>query len=234
MLALAGIAAMIQRGHDGKGPEDAGEGIGERVLERNRCAALVAHQTVETCHRREAQAIGSDVFERSVEAGGRHRTQDDVWLRRAQLRVAQAEPLHHTRAEVLDDDVGVRDEIEREIPRLLLFQVQRDRTISRPAGVIGKAAIGIDLALRERRQLARHVDAFTRLDLEHLGTEKRERLPRHGSRPDPAEIHHPDTRERQLPVGCGGPLTRLAHGAQTTPPARSAATSEAGRLSSPP
>ena len=188
VLAFAAVAPMRERGEDGEAAEDAGKGVGIGVLDRDRGFTLVAHQAIQAGERGQAEAVGAHMLEWPVEPGGRHRKQDDVGLDRAQRFVADAQTLHHAGAEVLDHDVGLGNQPQRQRKAFGVLEVERHRTVAGPARMVGQAAIRAGNAFGEGRQVACHVDARARLDLEHFGTQKAQGLADHRSGPDPAEI----------------------------------------------
>ena len=185
VLSLAGAFAVVQGDENRKGAHDAVEGVGEGVLDRKRRSVLVAGEAVEASGAREAEPVGPDVAQRTGEAGGGHREQDDVGLHLAQLRVAQPELVHDAGAEVLRDDVALRDQLPRQIDGLRFLQVEAHAAVAGPAGVVREAAVRVALAAAERGQRARHVHAGVGLDLVHLGAEEGERLTHDGTGPHP-------------------------------------------------
>jgi hypothetical protein len=192
VLALAGAVAVIQGDEDREGAEDAVEGIGEGVLHGKGRAVDVARKTVQSGRARQAEPIGADVAERSVEAGCRHREHDDVRPGLAELRVAETQLVHHARSEVLRDDVAAGDQIEGQLHGLRLLQVEAHAAVAGPAGVIGEAAVRVALPSAEGRQGARHVDPGVGLDLVDLGPEEGEGLTRDRTGPDPSEVRNAD------------------------------------------
>jgi len=96
---------------------------------------------------------------------------DQLQVVPAQIFVAEPQTFGDTLAEVLHEDVGLRDEPMDDLSRLGLLQVERDRELV--------AVVALEVGVRNRRHVepghrqhaAPRVAADALLDLDHLGAE---------------------------------------------------------------
>ena len=95
----------------------------------------------------------------------------------AQRLVAEPEAVHHAGAEILDQDIGFRDQPMNERDRIGILEVEREASLSR----IELAEIGA-VAVADRRAQP-HVVAFRRLDLDHLRADVGQQPRAIGARP---------------------------------------------------
>ncbi len=88
---------------------------------------------------------------------------------------AQAQPLGRPRREVLDEHVGIPDQPDRNLPRLRMFEVQREALLRsvQPDKVAGQSFHGLVVAARE-------VARTRTLDLDYPRPEVRELARREG------------------------------------------------------
>jgi len=63
---------------------------------------------------------------RAVLAEAGDRAEDEPWMLRGERRVVEAEPRHRTRAEVLDNDVGLVDQLAENSPAFGGLEVERE------------------------------------------------------------------------------------------------------------
>ena len=112
-----------------------------------------------------------------------------------QLLVAQAEPIHHAGAEVLDQHVGGRDEPLQHVLAAVGLQVERDRLL---AAVLGQERRAHQLLVERRvgAELARQIAVLGHLDLDHLRAEQRELVGAERPGQHVGQIEHPDSRQR--------------------------------------
>src|SRR5207249_4238958 len=113
-------------------------------------------------------------------AGDRHVHQPRVQAR--QVIPADPEPVHDTRAEVLDDDVGAADEVEEYLAARCALQVEYQRAL---------AAVPAD----EAEELEPERIAARRLDLDDVGAELGEQQRTERTRDEIAEVEDTDPLE---------------------------------------
>ena len=181
MLAAASPLAGDERGNGGERTEGACAVVvvGDHVQHRGVVPAL---------RRREAGPRLEDGVEagqrskgagRAV-AGDRHVHQPRVQAR--QVIPADPEPVHDTRAEVLDDDVGAADEVEEYLVARCALQVEHQRAL---------AAVPAD----EAEELEAERIAARRLDLDDVGTQLGEQQRTERTRDEIAEVEDTDPLE---------------------------------------
>ena len=135
------------------------------------------------------RGIGRQSGGRPGLAVARDRTIDEVGLRGLQHGVVEPEAGHHAGAEILDHDIGGRDQAADDLDRLGPLQVEDDALL---AGV--ELAEGGAGAVAQRRARPHHV-ALGGFELDHLGAEigQQPRAMRPGDRR--REIHDPQAVE---------------------------------------
>ena len=135
---------------------------------------------------------------RAVEAESRHANGDHVRAQRGQRFVVQPELLHHSRGEVLHDDVGLRSEPMGEVAAGRRAQVQRDVTLIQVGGLPQRTALVPVLALeRLGARIAESVRPLDRLELDDVGAECAEVAGEVSARPKCGQVKHFQARERQ-------------------------------------
>jgi hypothetical protein len=130
----------------------------------------------------------------------RHHDQPGV---EAEQRVgAQPELLHHPRREVLDDRVGPAHQLLEQAAALFGLQVEGDRALVGVHGVEHPAVLPpvVDVGAHPAG-VADAVGPLDRLDLDHVGAERSQRMGGGGPGPERGEVDDPDTRKRQPPCG---------------------------------
>jgi hypothetical protein len=115
--------------------------------------------------------VAGAVAQRAVLPVAGDRAVDEPGVDLPQRLVAGAEPVHHARAEGLEQHVGVADEPQEHVAPLLGLQVDADRAlvaVEREEQRRGGGAVG---ALVERRRPADVVAHPGVLDLDDVGAE---------------------------------------------------------------
>ena len=108
---------------------------------------------------------------------------------------AEAEAVHNTGREVFDQDVGLGGEVAGDVDRRRVFQVQDD------------APLGLAQRRVEFRRSAR-IAAAGCFDLDHIRPHRCEVAGRRRPGDNPAEIEHPDARQRQRAIVPGRLIIR--------------------------
>jgi hypothetical protein len=172
-LALPRAGAPHQRRSYGKRRRQSADGVGDGIADPQRRARGVAgdaHDAGEALH---DLVIGRIVPQRSVLPEAGNGAVDEAGLQLAQRVIAEPEPLHHSRPEILDDDIGGAQQAAEHLLAGLALEIDGDRTL---AGVLGE----------ERRphqrlveggigaELAREIAHAGRLHLDDLGAQQRE------------------------------------------------------------
>ena len=129
----------------------------------------------------------------SAVAGAADRDVDQARIERAHGRLAEAQPVHHLRPEILHQHVGAGDQLAQDLDALGLLEVDRQRALA----AVGRYEQGGELAGRIDRLAAAARDvAARRLDLDHVGAlvgqEHRGKRPRHHA----GEVDDPHPRQR--------------------------------------
>ena len=136
-------------------------------------------------------------------AEARDRAVDHARVDRPRERIADAEPIERSRAEVLDDDVGLAQQVGKHVARAGLFQVERDAVLAaqpvqrRHRDIVRARAAERDAVAPEiRRVLPAGIGRVGILDLDDARAEpgEQERGERPGERE--REIEHRQARER--------------------------------------
>ncbi len=165
-LALAGGVALVQRRQDGAHRIGAAGIVGDEdsAIVRPRAALLVGGMRHVVAGRgMDHRRIGGTARRRPGLAVTRDAAVDEPGIDLGQLGIVEAQPLHHARPVVLDDDVDDRDQLPDGGDRLGLLEIEHDRALP-----------GIELAEHRAGAVALHRPAahqvaLGRFDLDDLG-----------------------------------------------------------------
>ena len=198
MLALSRAQAVYHGGHHRISGVQPGDLVGDQRWQ-------VARALVAVCARQQGRgaAGGLDHVVIGLQPGiGPARAEadamriDDVWSERADAVVIEPEPLDRFGADIVDEDVGIGEQIAqyRAVGLLLEIEHQRllaaiERDVSRPHR----------LAVRGGRTIAEHVAAGG-LDLDHLGPEIGKDLRAIGPEYDRGHVDHAKPFEHRATV----------------------------------
>ena len=194
-LALSCRLAVVERGDTGERSQRAGCRIAIALVHAGRRLALVADQIGEPRQRRKAWRVAGLVAERPVVAPHLDRALDDVGLDLAQFLITKPGALHRAGADVVDDDIGIRDQPPQQRQPLTLLGVELDREhflVDRQE--IGRA-IDIDPAIG-----AHLVKVRAAFNLDHFRTEMGEQLARVRPGPDLGHLDHPHAGKRPAAI----------------------------------
>ena len=128
-LAEARAGTLEEGGRDAVGGVDAGGDVGNGWRRLDRRAVGLAGVPHEAAGGLEDEIHAGLLRERAARAERRDRAVDEARVPFAQRVVAEPVPLHHARAEVLDQHVGLRDEAADERRARLLPDVDRDAAL---------------------------------------------------------------------------------------------------------
>ena len=159
---------------------------------------------------------------------------DEVRLSRAQRFVVELQPLHRARSERLAHDIGPVDEIEDDLARIWMREIEPHARLPRVDCRERRTVLRQRREAVVRRKQADQVEPFRRLNLDHggpvVGHDPRGVRARH----HPPEVEHLHVVERHDVLGrswrecCGSARRRPAHRARR-PPAPGGAGSAASR-----
>ncbi len=196
VLAGAGALAGDDRRLDGDHGVEPGEDVGEGDAALLRLAVRRAGQVHDAAHALDDEVVAGAVGVGAVLAEAADRAVDQPRILGAQGLVVEAEATESADLEVLDQHVGTAGERADDGASLLGAEVDGDRALAAIGGVeiggIG-AAVGV---LDEGRPPCPRVVAGGRFDLDHLGAEIGEHLPRPRPGQHTGELEHADAGER--------------------------------------
>ena len=115
-LALAGALALDQRAQDAGAEMDAGQEVADRGAGLGRRPVVLAGRVGDAAHRLDGDVHGGEVAIGPVEPEARAAAIDQAGIELAQHVVAQPQPVHDADGEVLDQDVGLGDQLEEDLP----------------------------------------------------------------------------------------------------------------------
>ena len=153
VLAGAGGFALPQRRENADDAEDRRDQIRHRHADADRRIpgrARRHHQAAQRLDDGVHRLAGARVPGRA-EAG--NRAVDHARIDRPRERIADAEPVERARAEVLDDDVGLAQQVGEHVARAGLLQVERDAVLAaKPVQRRHRDIVGSRAAERRRRR----------------------------------------------------------------------------------
>ena len=159
---LAGLEAMDQRGIDGDRGEEARADVADRHADPGRRLALVAGDAHDAAHALHDHVVGGILGVGAAMAEARGRGVDQLGILLVQGVPAVAQLLHRAGPEVLDDHVGLFEQLLEDLALLVVLEVERDAFLA----AVDRGEVG-RLALDERPVGARVVAALGRFDLDH-------------------------------------------------------------------
>src|SRR2546428_8580300 len=171
-MALARLAALVQRARDRDRHQHAGAGITERHAGPGRRAVLVSGDAEGAAARLGNHVEGEVVLERAAFAEALDLGVDDARIDRLHDVIGQAQPLDGARGKVLDHHVRLADHVLDELEPLGGLEIDRDRLL---VGVEGVEIVGIGVGLAGAKTPA-GVAHFRVLDLHDIGTQPAECL----------------------------------------------------------
>nr|WP_253278127.1 NmrA family NAD(P)-binding protein [Variovorax paradoxus] len=121
------------------------------------------------------RCIGRRSCHRALVSEARDGTVDQVWIGGRQRFIVQTEPLHDAGAEVLDHDVGFLRQLARDALTFSCLKIQDHASLA----AVHRRIVGAE-ARAVRRPVANHVSRRG-LDLDHVGTDVRQRSGAHGA-----------------------------------------------------
>src|SRR6185437_1503120 len=128
-LPLAGLVALEQRAGDTEGCGCARQHIADRKARARRAALYVAGDRHDAAHRLHLAVIAGAVALGPGLAETAYRAINQLRIDRRERLVADAELVHHARAEILHHDVGLFSELLDDGNRLGLGQVDRQAAL---------------------------------------------------------------------------------------------------------
>ena len=202
-LAAAGGGARLQRGHDREGGGERGDAVGEAERRQRGRAVRLAGDRGEAAHRlgERAEAGPRAVRPELAEAGDAR--DDEAGVERVQHLGADAPAFERAGSEVLDQHVGVGDELLEELRAVGVAEVQRDRLLVAADHLPPQRHAVLDVAVAAHR-----VAALGVLDLDHVGAEVAEHGRGHRSGEERCQVDHLEARER---AGGEGSSRRVGH-----------------------
>ena len=200
MLSLTGHVPMVNRAQSVHGPVQAAGVVqvgptpaGGRLVRQARGVGQTGQGLRNGSH-----GLIVPVPTSVAEAG--HGEVDDVRPELFHLLVAQTPPLQHAAGEVLDDDVGHGHQAPGEVNAAGGARVQRDAQL---VGVgVAEMAVGVEIGRKAlgRARSCRNVGApgigaLGPLNLDDLGSQRSQPSGAPGTRPDPGEVQHSNSRQ---------------------------------------
>ena len=187
------MVAGAQRRHHGEGAIEAGDHVGERERRQHRLAVGKAGAGGKAAHRLDQ---GAEAGQRRVGPGlaeARHPHDDEARIAPVQDTRAEPHLLQRAGAEILDQDVGGRDQRQQRVLGRGVAEVQHDGALV--------ARIGLPMQfLAAVAPVAQRV-ARRRLDLDDVGAEIGELKRQHVAGDEPRQIEHAHAGERPGGVG---------------------------------
>ena len=211
---VAGASPPLERGEDCDNAVADRDVVDIRAVEDDRGPIALAEELVESREGRELAAVAGVLRVRSGLALVAARKHDQVALRLPHGLDAEPAARERSGREALDDDIGVRDEPERDRRRLRMAQVERRTFLSVVVEREHPRIVRRGLSFEGRVRRAECVERGPALDVDHLGAVVREVFADEGPGGGPTELDDPQTGER-------GRLVRIAHrGAHRSGPLR--------------
>ena len=157
-------------------PAPAGDEVGVGLADLRGPALAVAGEMRDPHRRLQARALRPEGGPRSRRSVARVRERDEARIAGPQVVGGHAPAAQHPRREVVEQDVGLAEQVEEHLAALRLRQVERQRPLAavddveRPRAVPPVPGRGV-VEERVAEQRARLVEAVRRLDLDDLGPE---------------------------------------------------------------
>ena len=197
-LATAKPVARDHGGEDCAGRGHRGSGVDDRHGRSHRHSAAFAgqgHEPARGLKHRIVAAPGDR--SRFVAPVARNRAIDQSRIVFRDAVIVEAEPFHDSIGKIFDDDVGARDELERDFPPRIGFEIERDAALV----AIGAEIKGALSTAGGGHVMTTVITLDRHLDLDDLGAEVGELLRAVGPGEHLREIDHAQTLERGRDIG---------------------------------
>src|SRR5690606_15621493 len=177
-LPPSGALALVQRGLDADDRVETGHDVGVGHADLGRWAVGQTREVHDSTHALDDEVVAGtrSVWAVLTEAGDR--AVDEARILLLQALVVEPERGETANLEVLDQNVGITDEIEDEPTALFGVEIGGDRALAAVRGVEIGGVFGAVGVVDEWRSPAARIVAFRALYLDHLGPEISEDLPR--------------------------------------------------------
>ncbi len=152
------------------------------------------------------------VAPRTRKPEGRHSYQQATRIEGVDLLPLETEVAEHARREVLQHRIALGDQPPEERKAVVGSEVEREAALVGVRAQIVRAPLPPrPLHSRGRAGGPHAIHPADRLDVDHVGAQRRERTRRDGAGPPRSEVEHANARERQLGIGHGvaGPGGRV-------------------------
>ena len=171
-LALAAVhLAVVERGEDADRAVQRGQRVADRDAAAHRHAARLAGEVAQAAHRLADRAEARQVAVRPGLPVARDAQHHEAGVQLRQGLVAHAPAFERAGAEVLDQHVGLLDQLACDVLALGAAQVERDRAL------VARLHLPPDGgAVLDQAPVAQRVAGAGRLDLDDVGAEFAERL----------------------------------------------------------
>ena len=188
-FARAGAFAAQESGEDGEGRGLAGERVDHGKTHAHGVVTLLAAERHHSAGGLHDVVDGRPVPSWTVLAVTRHRAIDHPRLQGAHALVIETQARHHTRAEILEHHVGLRDEASHRLDRRWMLEIEHQRLLARVHGDEGGshavvAAVG--------SVVAHGITHARRLDLDDFRAQQSQQVRCVGAGHDMAEVDHPN------------------------------------------
>ena len=189
-LPLAGAVAVVQRGRDGEHRVERPADVSEGVFESQRPTILVSHRAVEAGQGPDGRSVGAQVAQRAVLSGGGNGCHDDVGLDGAERFIAEAQTIHHTGREVLDDNIAAGRQSFGEFDSLRFADVEGNAQLAAVDVVEHRVLFGVGLVADDGSAQSHIVQTLAGFNLDDLGAHVGQNHAGDGAGQHPAEIQH--------------------------------------------
>ncbi len=183
-LAPAGLLAVMQRRQRAHAGERRGERVADADADARRRRRRIADDIAQAAHRLADRAEAGAVRVRAGLAVARDPDHDQARVDRRERRVIQAPFLHRAGPEVLEQEIGLRDQFLQHVLAGALAQVERDRLLVAGDDRPPQRRIAVLLPSPNAHRIA----LIRRLDLDDLGAHVAEQLTAERPREQRAEF----------------------------------------------
>ena len=198
---LAGARMPLESSEDRDDAVADGDVIDVRAVKDHRCPRGIAEELREAGERGELASVARVLRVRTGLALIARREDDEIRLRLPHRVDRQAAAREGARGERLDDDVRRRDEAQREIDRLGLLEIEGHAALARVVEGEHRRTIRSGLVVLERRiRRAERIKSRRRLEVDDVGSVRREVRPDERARRGPAELDDAHPIERSHAV----------------------------------
>jgi hypothetical protein len=197
--AAPGLLATVHcREHRERSDETTGGEVGHDVERDRRLLTVTGGDRKEPCPCEIIDVVAGLRRERAALAVAGERAVDEAPVALGHRRVSQAQPIHHSRAKPLDEDVGTVDELRRDSQAVLVLEVDDDRapgTVERIDLQAPRLAAAVQRDLGDGRAIA---PGGGGLDRDHIGPDIAEQHRRERPWCKRAEVDDSEPAERCL------------------------------------